>query len=62
MKQSCHKLTLANMLTDPMVRTVMAADRVDPQELATMLGAVAKTLKPSPQRWPERAAQFLCAN
>jgi hypothetical protein len=62
MKRSFHELTLTNVLTDPMVQTVMAADRVDPQELAAMLAAVAATLKPSPSRWPERAAQLLCAN
>ena len=44
MKQFCRELTLTNMLTDPMVRTVMAADRVDPQELATMLAGIAKTV------------------
>ncbi|MEA2928597.1 MAG: hypothetical protein QOG38_1025 [Hyphomicrobiales bacterium] len=62
MKQSCHELTLTNVLADPMVRTVMAADRVDPQELAAMLAAVAQTLKPSSQRLPERVAQFICTN
>jgi hypothetical protein len=61
MKQSYHELTLANVLTDPMVRTAMAADRVDPQELAAMLAAVAQTLKCSPPRWHERAAQLICA-
>jgi hypothetical protein len=61
MKQFCHELTLTNMLTDPMVRTVMAADRVDPQELATMLAGIAETLKPPP-RWHPPAAQFVCAN
>jgi hypothetical protein len=61
MKQFCHELTLTNMLTDPMVRTVMAADRVDPQELATMLAGIAETLKPPPP-WDPPAAQFVCAN
>jgi hypothetical protein len=62
MRRSFHELTLTNVLTDPMVRSVMAADRVDPQELTAMLAAVAQTLKPSPPRWFERAAQFVCPN
>jgi hypothetical protein len=62
MKHLCHEPTLTNMLTDPMVRSVMAADRVDPQELAAMLAAVAKTLKPSPPRWSSLAAQFACSS
>jgi hypothetical protein len=49
MKRSAFELTLTNMLADPMVRTVMAADHVDPQELAAMLTSVAQTLRPSPQ-------------
>jgi hypothetical protein len=48
MQRSYSELTLSNALSDPMVRTVMAADRVDPQELAVMLAAIASTLRPSP--------------
>jgi hypothetical protein len=59
MNQSCHELTLTNMLTVPMVRTVMAADGVDPQKLAAMLAAVAETLKPAPPRWAERAVELV---
>jgi hypothetical protein len=62
MKQSCHEPTLTNMLADPMVRTIMTADGVDPQELAAMLAAVAQTLTPSPPRWRERAARLACMN
>ena len=49
MKHIRQELTLTNMLTDPIVRTVMAADRVDPQELAAMLAGIAETLSPSPE-------------
>jgi hypothetical protein len=62
MKQAGQELTLTNMLTDPMVRIVMAADRVDPQEFAAMLAGIAETLKPSPLPWRQYAAQIDCAN
>jgi hypothetical protein len=62
MKQSCHELTLTNALSDPMVRTVMAADHVDPQEFAAMLAAVAQTIKPSSRRLSDRLGRFICAN
>jgi hypothetical protein len=57
MQRSYNELTLSNALSDPMVRTVMAADRVDPQELAAMLAAIASTLRPSPP-----TAQLACFN
>jgi hypothetical protein len=62
MKQSYQALTLKNVLSDPMVRTAMAADRVDAHELAAMLAGVAKTLAPSPPRLSARLAQFFCPN
>ena len=44
--QSHHRqeLTLNNALTDPLVRTMMAADGVDPQELNAMLRDIVATL------------------
>jgi|KBSMisStandDraft_5_1062788.scaffolds.fasta_scaffold1194250_2 hypothetical protein len=57
MQRSYNELTLSNALADPMVRAVMAADRVDPQELAAMLTAIASTLRPSPP-----TAQLACLN
>jgi hypothetical protein len=57
MQRSYNELTLSNALADPMVRAVMAADRVDPQELAAMLTAIASTLRPSPP-----TAQLACFN
>jgi len=56
MKLSCRELNLNTALSDPMVRSVMAADRVDPQELAAMLAAVARTLRHSPPRLPARVS------
>jgi hypothetical protein len=45
--RECQQLTLTNMLTDPMVRTVMTADRVDPYKLAAMLASIAETVSHS---------------
>jgi hypothetical protein len=37
--------TLADALADPLVRAVMAADRVDPEKLAGCLGKVAERIR-----------------
>jgi hypothetical protein len=39
-----QELTLNNALSDPLVRTMMAADGVDPQELNAMLHDIVATL------------------
>ena len=39
-----QELTLHNALSDPLVRTMMAADGVDPQELSAMLRDIVATL------------------
>jgi len=39
-----QELTLSNALTDPLVRTIMKADGVDPQELSAMLRDIVATL------------------
>ncbi len=38
------ELTLDNVFTDPLVRTVMAADSVDPKDLRAMLNEIVLTL------------------
>ena len=38
--------TLAEMLSDPIVRALMAADRVAPEELRANLAKIAGTLEP----------------
>jgi hypothetical protein len=51
MGQACQELTLRNALSDPLIRTVMAADNVDPAELESMLRRIAKevaTHRPPP--------------
>jgi len=62
MKKYSHELTLTNMLTDSMVQAAMAADRVDPQQLATMLATVAQTLHPPRAHRSERIAQMMSSN
>ena len=41
MKTCFSDPTLKDVLTDPLIRTIMAADRVDPDNLETMLSKVA---------------------
>ncbi|HZO47774.1 MAG TPA: hypothetical protein VFB68_17885 [Xanthobacteraceae bacterium] len=43
-RQYRQELTLDNALTDPLVRTVMAADGVDPHELNLMLRDIVASL------------------
>ena len=40
----CRDVTLHEALADPLVRAVMAADRVDPTRLAAELGETARRL------------------
>jgi hypothetical protein len=44
MRYHRQELTLENALSDPLVRTAMAADGVDPEELGAMLAAIASTI------------------
>ena len=56
MKHSRQELTLENAFTDPLVRTVMAADGVDPQELCSMLHEIVAALDRRPRHPVERAS------
>jgi hypothetical protein len=47
--------TLASMLSDPLIRTVMAADHVDPVKLEVMLRRIAETIRPRLLRRPSPA-------
>jgi hypothetical protein len=40
----CRDMSLAEVLADPLIRAVMAADRVDPARLARELGETARRL------------------
>ena len=40
----CRDMSLAEALADPLIRAVMAADRVDPTRLAVELGETARRL------------------
>ena len=42
----CHAPTLAELMADPLVHAVMAADQVDPAALEASLRALAR------KRWP----------
>ena len=50
-----QELTLKTALADPLVRTVMAADGVDPEELSAMLHNMVSTLDHAQLR-PSRSA------
>ncbi len=58
-----QELTLKNAFADPLVRTVMAADGVDPQELSDMLSEIVSTLDHAqlqPQRYVSLHATNCC--
>ena len=40
-----HELTLTELLADPMIQAVMAADRVDPAELKAVLAVLTHRLQ-----------------
>jgi hypothetical protein len=60
MGKAFEELTLRSALSDPLIRTVMAADNVDPVELELMLRCIAK--KVAPRRSPpvEESARACC--
>ena len=47
MRSESQELTLRSALSDPLIRTLMAADRVDRRELESMLLRIAKQVTPS---------------
>lgn len=50
MNKSCREMTLTETLSDPLMRTVMAADGVDPRELAAILHTMAGNLERASSR------------
>jgi hypothetical protein len=48
MRTQSQELTLRSALSDPLIRTLMAADRVDRRELESMLLRIAEQVTPSP--------------
>ena len=54
--QRCQELTLHSALSDPLIRSVMAADNVDPGELELMLRRVADTIPPLDQLTADQLA------
>jgi hypothetical protein len=47
MRTSGHELTLSNVLSDPLIRSLMAADKVDPGKLEAMLTKIAVEITPN---------------
>jgi hypothetical protein len=58
MGSACQEFTLHSALSDPLIRTVMAADNVDPVKLEAMLRRIAKELAP---RQPSPVEADCCA-
>jgi len=54
MKQRWHELTRENALCDPLVQSMMAADRVDPRELDAMLCRIAHSMQQNALRLVEQ--------
>jgi hypothetical protein len=46
MRMAYQELTLRSALSDPLIRTMMAADNVDPVELEAMLRRIAEEVVP----------------
>jgi hypothetical protein len=47
MKTASQELTLSSALSDPLIRTLMAPDNVDPVKVDSMLRRIAEELEPS---------------
>jgi hypothetical protein len=47
MRTSGQELTLGNVLSDPLIRSLMAADKVDPGKLEAMLTKIAREIAPN---------------
>jgi hypothetical protein len=56
-----QELTLQSALADPLVRTVMAADGVDPKELSEMFSEIVSMLDHA-QLQPSRSAVWSATN
>ena len=61
MRHQRQELTLKNALSDPLVRTVMAADRVDPRELRATLNEIVASLDRAPLQ-PQRSGSLCATN
>jgi len=59
MRTAGQELTLSSALSDPLIRTVMAADKVDPVRFEAMLRTVAREIGAGSQpRKPLRVTRF----
>jgi hypothetical protein len=46
MELAYQELTMRSALSDPLIRAVMAADKVDPEKLESMLRRIAEQIAP----------------
>lgn len=53
MRTTSQELTMGSAMSDPLIRTLMAADNVDPVKLESMLRRIAELLGPPPSRTPK---------
>jgi hypothetical protein len=58
MRISRQELTLSSALSDPLIRTLMAADKVDPVQLQSMLVGIAGRLPPGRSPASEACCMF----
>ena len=58
MGTAIQELTLSNALSDPLIRTLMTADKVDPVRLESMLRRIAQQLEPN--LLPSTQARYGC--
>ena len=61
MKTCFSDPTLSDVLAHPLVRTILAADRVDTQKLETMLGRIARTIAGRSANARSATAMVCCA-
>jgi hypothetical protein len=58
MRSASEELTLQSVLSDPLIRTLMAADNVDPVGLESMLRRIAEEV--APRQLPPSDAGCAC--
>jgi hypothetical protein len=58
MRTSRQELTLSSAMSDPLIRTLMAADKVDPSQLQSMLAGIAGRLTPGRSPAGEACCMF----
>jgi hypothetical protein len=60
MRTSIEELTMNGALSDPLIRTLMAADNVDPVRLESMLRRIAQQVAPALLPTPKAGSATHC--